>query len=49
MSIEIILSPARELLDSIKMVRNIGMLEAAQHAANHESPRTAKLFDRRQD
>jgi hypothetical protein len=26
-----------------------GTLEAAQHIANHESPRTTKLYDRRQD
>jgi hypothetical protein len=25
-----------------------GTLEAAQHIANHESPRTTKLYDRRQ-
>jgi hypothetical protein len=24
-------------------------LEVAQHIANHESPRTTKLYDRRQD
>jgi site-specific recombinase XerD len=28
---------------------NKGTLEAAQHIANHESPRTTKLYDRRQD
>ena len=28
---------------------NNGMLEAAQHIANRESPRTTKLYDRRQD
>jgi integrase/recombinase XerD len=26
-----------------------GTLEAAHHIANHESPRTTKLYDRRQD
>ena len=26
-----------------------GKLENAQHIANHESPRTTKLYDRRQD
>jgi hypothetical protein len=26
-----------------------GKLEVAQHIANHESPRTTKLYDRRQD
>jgi hypothetical protein len=26
-----------------------GKLEIAQHIANHESPRTTKLYDRRQD
>jgi len=29
--------------------KNDGKLEAAQHIANHESPRTTKLYDRRQD
>jgi hypothetical protein len=29
--------------------KNNGMLEAAQHIANHESPRTTNLYDRRQD
>ena len=26
-----------------------GLLETAQHIANHESPRTTKLYDRRQE
>jgi integrase/recombinase XerD len=30
-------------------LKNNGALEAAQHIANHESPRTTKLYDRRQD
>jgi integrase len=30
-------------------LKNKGTLEAAQHIANHESPRTTKLHDRRQD
>ena len=30
-------------------LKNNGTLEAAQHIANHESPRTTKLYDRRQD
>lgn len=30
-------------------LKNKGALEAAQHIANHESPRTTKLYDRRQD
>jgi site-specific recombinase XerD len=30
-------------------LRNNGKLETAQHIANHESPRTTKLYDRRQD
>lgn len=30
-------------------LKNHGTLEAAQHIANHESPRTTKLYDRRQD
>ena len=30
-------------------LRNGGTLEIAQHIANHESPRTTKLYDRRQD
>jgi len=30
-------------------LRNKGSLETAQHIANHESPRTTKLYDRRQD
>ena len=30
-------------------LKNKGTLEAAQHLANHESPRTTKLYDRRQD
>jgi site-specific recombinase XerD len=30
-------------------LKNGGRLEMAQHIANHESPRTTKLYDRRQD
>jgi integrase/recombinase XerD len=30
-------------------LNNSGTLEAAQHIANHESPRTTKLYDRKQD
>jgi hypothetical protein len=30
-------------------LKNKGTLEVAQHLANHESPRTMKLYDRRQD
>jgi site-specific recombinase XerD len=30
-------------------LKNKGTLEAAQQIANHESPRTNKLYDRRQD
>ena len=30
-------------------LKNNGTLETAQHIANHESPRTTKLYDRRQD
>jgi integrase/recombinase XerD len=30
-------------------LKNKGTLEAAQHIANHESPRTTKLYDHRQD
>lgn len=30
-------------------LKNKGTLEVAQHIANHESPRTTKLYDRRQD
>jgi len=30
-------------------LRNNGTLEAVQRIANHESPRTTKLYDRRQD
>ncbi len=30
-------------------LKNSGTLEAAQHIANHESPRTTKLYDRRLD
>jgi hypothetical protein len=30
-------------------LKNMGMLEHAQHIANHESPRTTKLYDRRHD
>ena len=30
-------------------LKNKGTLEAAQQLANHESPRTTKLYDRRQD
>lgn len=29
-------------------LKNKGTLEAAQHIANHESPRTTRLCDRRQ-
>ena len=30
-------------------LKNSGKLEVAQYIANHESPRTTKLYDRRQD
>jgi hypothetical protein len=30
-------------------LKNSGKLEVTQHIANHESPRTTKLYDRRQD
>jgi integrase/recombinase XerD len=30
-------------------LKNKVTLEAAQHIANHESPRPTKLYDRRQD
>ena len=30
-------------------LKNSGTLETAQHIANHESPRTTKLYDRRQE
>jgi hypothetical protein len=30
-------------------LKNSGKLEIAQHIANHENPRTTKLYDRRQD
>jgi hypothetical protein len=30
-------------------LKNKGTLEHAQHIANHESPRTTKLYDRRQE
>ena len=30
-------------------LKNGGMLEMAQHIANHESPRTTKLYDRRKE
>jgi len=30
-------------------LKNSGKVEVAQHIANHESPRTTKLYDRRQD
>jgi site-specific recombinase XerD len=30
-------------------LKNSGKLEVAQHIANHESPRTTKLYDRRED
>jgi hypothetical protein len=30
-------------------LKNCGKLEVGQHIANHESPRTTKLYDRRQD
>ena len=30
-------------------LKNKGTLEAAQYIANHESPRTTQLYDRRQD
>ena len=32
---------------STAYLNNEGMLETAQHIANHESPRTTKLYDRR--
>ena len=30
-------------------LKNNGTLETAQHIANHESPRTTMLYDRRQE
>jgi integrase len=30
-------------------LKNSGKLEIAQHIANHESPRTTKLYDRRDE
>ena len=30
-------------------LKNSGTLETAQHIANHESPRTTKLYDRREE
>jgi len=30
-------------------LKNKGTLEAAQHIANHESPRMTRLYDRRSD
>jgi integrase len=30
-------------------LKNKGTLQHAQHIANHESPRTTKLYDRRQE
>ena len=30
-------------------LKNSGKLEVAQHIASHESPRTTKLYDRRQN
>ena len=30
-------------------LKNKSTLESAQHIANHEPPRTTKLYDRRQD
>jgi len=30
-------------------LKNSGKLEIAQHIANHKSPRTTKLYDRRRD
>jgi hypothetical protein len=30
-------------------LKNSGKLEVAQQIANHESPRTTRLYDRRQD
>jgi hypothetical protein len=33
----------------IAYLDNVGTLETAQHLAAHESPRTTKLCDRRQD
>src|ERR1700751_3979267 len=35
--------------DITAYLKNSGKLEVAQHIANHESPRTTKLYDRRQD
>jgi hypothetical protein len=32
-----------------EFLKNKGTLETAQYIANHESPRTTKLYDRRQD
>jgi hypothetical protein len=32
-----------------RRLKNSGKLEVAQHIASHESPRTTKLYDRRQD
>ncbi len=33
----------------VSYLKNSGKLEVAQQIANHESPRTTKLYDRRQD
>jgi hypothetical protein len=37
------------ILSSISFSFSSGKLEVAQHIANHESPRTTKLYGRRQD
>jgi hypothetical protein len=52
MTTEIILAPSPDLQPApgiTAYLKNSGKLEVAQHIANHESPRTTKLYDRRQD
>ena len=34
---------------NVTVAHRSGKLQIAQHIANHESPRTTKLYDRRQD
>jgi S1-C subfamily serine protease len=40
---------ARSAFSGFLIAKNKGTVEAAQHIANHESRRTTKLYDRRQD
>jgi NAD(P)-dependent dehydrogenase (short-subunit alcohol dehydrogenase family) len=43
------LATAKKFVEEGAYLKNSGKLEVAQQIANHESPRTTKLYDRRND